>query len=233
MYYCNVLIHCIVICIVKFIAVCIGMFVYVCVFKLLPGQWNITLFIAFQALHANMNELIVFQDFARYHRYLFLVVRHIVFHGSEPLSRQESASQEDFFINSFGGFSYACMHACMLLYSLRNSLEASSNNFSEVAAKPTRKVAPCGHAHLWKYETMAFAGYIRWPEAFQVLAHQKHSNRSDLELQICEMVSLSASLHQWRSTCSTPTWIMFVYVCLWRGCGFMVTDFRHLSQWSW
>ena len=45
----------------------------------------------FQALHANMNEPIVFQDISRYCKVSRLVVHHIAFHGLEPLSRKKSA----------------------------------------------------------------------------------------------------------------------------------------------
>ena len=56
----------------------------------------------FQALHANMNEPIVFQ---RYCKASLLVVYRIAFHGSEPLSKQKSASQEDAYNNTLAGFS--------------------------------------------------------------------------------------------------------------------------------
>ena len=67
-------------------------------------------------------------------------------------------------------YGMVCMYACMLLYLRQdmlfahavpcfahefasfciNALEASSSNFNftESAAKPTRKVAPCGHAQM-------------------------------------------------------------------------------------
>ena len=53
-----------------------------------------------------MNEPIVFQDIASYR---VLVVHHIAFHGLEPLSRQKSASQEDFYNNTFAGL-YLASH---------------------------------------------------------------------------------------------------------------------------
>ena len=61
--------------------------------------------IAFQALHANINEVKVFQDIARICKVVILVVHHIAFHGLQPPSRQKSASHKDFLINPFAGFS--------------------------------------------------------------------------------------------------------------------------------
>ena len=43
---------------------------------------------------------------SRYCKVSLLVVRHIAFHGLEPLSRKKSTSQEDSYMKSLAGFSY-------------------------------------------------------------------------------------------------------------------------------
>ena len=64
----------------------------------------------------------------------------------------------------------------------------------------------------------------RWPEAFPVLVHRKHSNRSNLELQIS-----SEDRH------GTPTWIMFVFggVGTWWIQGYRLSTLKSVELIGW
>lgn len=126
---------------------------------------------------------------------------------------------------------YVCMHACsyicdkicflrMLSHVLLMNLLVSAL----MLWKHRQAISISPKVQQSQLEKWRPAAMRRWPEAFPVLVHRKHSNRSNLELQIS-----SEDRH------GTPTWIMFVFggVGAWWIQGYRLSTLKSVELIGW
>lgn len=126
---------------------------------------------------------------------------------------------------------YVCMHACsyicdkicflrMLSHVLLMNLLVSAL----MLWKHRQAISISPKVQQSQLEKWRPAAMRRWPEAFPVLVHRKHSNRSNLELQIS-----SEDRH------GTPTWIMFVFggVGTWWIQGYRLSTLKSVELIGW
>ena len=109
---------------------------------------------------------------SRYCKVSLLVVRHIAFHGLEPLSRKKSTSQEDSYMKSLAGFSHVntnkssgfsfAMWVCNRIYSILNELP--SPNLAANAPENRPKLPQ--RERIEKFQPSIFRCYVAIPQTW-------------------------------------------------------------------